>query len=141
MILIGCRIGTHQSNGDIDRVCWGPSEQARPPTPTPRSCSPGLLQGADWKAALPRAGLRPPSQSPLPRSRAGTRSRWNHIPACAGLPQLTSPRSGGSEGAGVRFQGARSGLPELRGPAHWQPASQSHGHGQGAPCICNLWLP
>lgn len=126
LVLISLTIGTHQSKGNIDRVCRGPSKQARPP---------GHARLVFFSC---RAGPAP-SLSPLPRSRAGTRSGWNRIPAYS----RPSPNSPARRAAAVRALlsgfGAHSGLLELRGPAskpaskaRRQPASQSHSHGHGS---------
>lgn len=137
LILISYRIGTHQSNANIDRVCRGPSEQARPPGRAPQAfCREQIGKLPRRACALPVPLFPAAARAP------GVGGTAFQPTAC--LPQLTSPRSGGSEGSGVRF---RCPLRSSQAPGNRQQplsaCSQPHRvtvMGR-APCFCNLWLP
>lgn len=134
LVLISCRIDTHQNKENVDRVCRGSSEQERPP---------GHACCREQIGKLPHGACALPVP-PSPQPRGAPRVGGTAFQSTAGLPQLTSPRSGGSEGAGVRF----------RGPLRSSPAPGTHQQPLRAGCqphrvtvtgraprVCNLWLP
>ena len=132
LILISYRIGTQTMQGEYRSSLQGAIRTGT----TPRSCSPGFLQGTDWKAAA--QGLCPPCP-PLPCSRAGTRSGWNRIPAHSQPSPTHQPAERGQRGLWCQVSGPAPVFPSSGYPpattARRQPASQSRGHGH-----CSLRL-
>lgn len=129
LILISYRIGTHQSNANIDRVCRGPSEQARPPGPAPQAFC------REQIGKLPRRACALPVP-PFPAAARAPGVGGTAFQPTACLPQLTSPRSGGQRGLWCQVSVPAPVFPSSGEPPataeRLQPASQSHSHGQGS---------